>query len=65
MLPSKEQDQAIAIIPPKLRLIFSNFNPLFKAHNYQVFIAVSRSNNQNYTIRVLDLNTEFYSKIMM
>jgi len=62
MLPNKEQDQELLPSHQSSDLSFQNYNPISKAHYYHVFSALSRSKNQNYTIKVLDLKSEFYKQ---
>lgn len=59
MISSK--DSELALIPPKVRLLYKDFKLISQAHHFKNFSAVSNANSQKYTVRVLDLSSEFYN----
>lgn len=59
MLPSK--DSEIATIPPRIRRLYAKFKNVSSANYFKVFNAISNSDGQPYTIRILDLNSELYN----
>ena len=59
MLPTNK-DPEISIIPPKIRLLYTDFKLVSEAHYFKIFSAKSISRNKSFTLRVLDFNSEFY-----
>lgn len=60
MLP--RDDVILNTLTPKIQLLYSDIQPLSETEYCQTFDAISRSDNQKYTIRTLNLTSDFYKK---
>lgn len=58
MLPSK--DTETTNIPPKIKLLYTDFKLVSQAHYFKIFSALSKANSQPFTIRALDFYSDFY-----
>ena len=58
MLPSK--DTEVTIIPPKTRLLYTDFRLNSRAHYFKIFSALAKIDSKSVSVRVLDFNSEFY-----
>ena len=58
MLPSK--DTEVKIIPPKTRLLYTDFRLISRAHYFKIFSALAKIDSKSVSVRFLDFNSEFY-----